>query len=278
MAVSYLGEEPTARTGTTNGFVRTYARQFKLETSLQSEGPVAVGSHASLPRIGSAHPEDPGAWCNSLTPKCVAGWKAWVVDASYSSEREMNEDPTAEPAIITWNSEQFQAPAVKDRNGDSICNSAGDPFDPPLQGDDSRRVVTVTKNVPNVPPWILAYQDAVNSDAFSLEGVTIAVGKAKMQAVAVGERQFRNDVSFRVVSFTLHLQKNGWNLKPLDAGFRKLVGAVREVIIGDDDEPVPAPVPLDGSGDVLTDPSTTNNVFLDFEYYAELPFSVLPLS
>ena len=46
---------------------------------------------------------------------------------------------------------------------------------------------------------------------------------------------------------------------------------------GDEELPA-APVPLDGSGGVLLNPSPTNNVRLTFRGYRNLPFSVLPLT
>jgi hypothetical protein len=152
--------------------------------------------------------------------------------------------------------------------------------------DDSRRVVTVTKNLSVVPAWILTYQDAVNNDSFSLDGITIGIGLAKMQRVSVSPVERRNGITFRVVTFQIHLQKNGWHLEPLDAGFREIAsgsgtggntGLVNILNPGDDEQPS-APVPLDGNGVSLADPSYTNNVFLDFEVYETLAFSSLPLT
>ena len=74
-------------------------------------------------------------------------WKGWTVTAEYSSEFTLAENPTNDPATITWGSEQFQRVVVVDKEGDAVVNSAGDPFDPPIMADDSRRVVTVTKNL-----------------------------------------------------------------------------------------------------------------------------------
>jgi hypothetical protein len=191
----------------------------------------------------------------------------------------MAEDPTDDSAVITWGSEQFQRPAVFDRSGNFIVNSAGDPFDPPNMMDDSRRVVTVQKNLAVVPTWILDYQDAVNSDSFTVDGVTIGIGLAKMQTVTVGERNRRNGTVFRTVSFTIHLQREGWLLRPLDAGFREIAYGGLVNIKNPGDEELPgAPVPLNGSGAALASPSFSTCVFLPFEVYATRAFSSLPLS
>jgi len=278
MTVTYIGENHGSASNERGS--RSYTLIFRLSTTLKSESAFDVGSHASLPVIGQAHPDDPFAFCTTLTPDPTDPWRGWTVTAQYSDARTLSEDPTSDGAVVTWSSEQFQRPAVFDRNGNFIVNSAGDPFDPPLMMDDSRRVVTVQKNLAFVPDWILDYQDAVNSDAFTVDNVAIGVGLAKIQSVTVGEVQRRNGTAFRSVTFTIHLQRDGWLMRPLDAGFRELTYAGELINIknpGDDELPG-APVPLDGSGAALANPSFTTCVFLPFEVYATRAFASLPLS
>lgn len=280
MTVTFKEEIGSGRSATNSKGQRSYSRAFRLTTSVRSEGPFAVGSHASLPVIGSVHPEDSSAWCTTLQVDNTEDWKGWTVTATYSSERELSETPTNDPAEITWSSEQFQRPAVFDKDGNAIVNSAGDPFDPPNMMDDSRRVITIQKNLAVVPTWILTYQDAVNSDSFTVDGVTIGIGLAKVQSVSVGPLQRRNGTSFRTVTLIIHLQKNGWLLEPLDAGFRErdYTGDLINILNPGDGERPSAPVPLDGGGLAITAPSTTNNVFLSFTVYETKAFASLPLS
>ena len=185
MAVTNLGEDPGGRTATNTKGVRTYSRRWKLETSSKSDDAYAVGSASGLPLIGSAHPSDAGAFCVSLSVSNDDPWKGWKVTAEYSSEYELTTNPINDPAIITWGSEQFQKVAVEDTSGHAILNSFGDYYDPPAMMDDSRRTVTITKNLAAVPSWILSYQDAVNNDVFTIDGFSVAIGKAKMQSVTV---------------------------------------------------------------------------------------------
>lgn len=277
MTVTYIGE--IAASATNERGSRSYTRIFKLSVSSRAERAYAVGSHPSLPIIGEVHPDDSNAYCTTLTPDPTDPWKGWTVTAQYSDTRTLSDDPTDDSAVITWSSEQFQRPAVFDRNGNFIVNSAGDPFDPPLMMDDSRRVVTISKNLALVPSWILDYQDAVNSDSFTVDAQTIAAGCAKIQSVTVGERQRRNGTVFRNVTITMHLQRDGWLLRPLDAGFREIsYGGLQNIKNPGDEELPGAPVPLDGNGYALTNPSFTTCVFLPFEVYAAREFSSLPLS
>jgi hypothetical protein len=279
MTIISVGEEPGGETAVNDKGVRSYQRMFTVVTNSKYDRAYHVGSDARLPRIGSLHPDDPFAWCTRLNVSCPNPYSKWQVSADYSSERELNEDPTAEPAYIRWDSEQFQRPAIQDKNGDAICNSAGDPFDPYKMMDDSRRSVSVQKNLSVVPSWILDYQDAVNSDMFNLDGISIAVGKAKIQRVSVGGKERRNGIAFREVTMQIHLQRDGWAIYAEDVGFRYKFSGVRYNIrnAGDTEYPA-APVPLDGFGAPLDNPSTTANVLLPFYVYSELPFAALPLT
>lgn len=274
MTVTYLGEDAGARTATNSRGIRTYTRAFKFETSEETEDAWDVGSNPNAPVIGQAFRD---AWCISSTPACTDPWKGWTITAEYSSAVEMNVDPTQDAMQIRVYTEQFQKPAVFDKNGNKIVNSAGDPFDPPLMMDDSRRVISLVRNVAAYPSWVLSYQDAVNSDTFTVRGITYAAGVGKVQSVSISDSQIRNNVPFYSVEVLIHLQKNGWILQPLDVGFRELGygGDLINILNPGDTERPSAPVPLDGTGNQLSNPSTTNNVLLSYSVYDTQPFSVL---
>jgi hypothetical protein len=189
----------------------------------------------------------------------------------------MNEDPTQDAMQIRVYTEQFQKPAVFNKDDELIVNSAGDPYDPPPMMDDSRRVISLVRNVPNCPSWILDYQDAVNSDAFTVRGVTYAVGTGKVQSVSLSDAQKRNGIDFYTLEVLIHLQRNGWILKTLDAGFREVdySGDLINILNPGDGERVSAPVPLNGAGAALANPSPTNNVLRSDVVYNTAPFSVL---
>jgi hypothetical protein len=279
MTVIFMAETGQGRSATNEKGMRRYTRAFLLETTDRTDGPFAVGSDLNLPVIGSLHPEDMNAWCVSLKVENSNPWKGWTVTADYTSEREITEDPTVEPAAITWSSEQFQRPVIYDNSGNAVVNSAGDPFDPPIMMDDSRPVVTISKNLAVVPAWILAYQDAVNSDVFYVDGITVGIGLAKVQSVTVGEVQRRNGIMFRTVNLVIHLQRAGWLVEAQDVGFRELGTGGRQNIVNDvDDERPSAPVPLDGAGTHVVEPTAATNVTLSFGVYSTQVFSALPLS
>ena len=280
MAVTYVGELSEGRRAQNSKGIRTYTRVFRLTTSSQTDDAYTVGSNGSLPVIGNTHPSDGNAYCTDLDVQCVRGWRIWDVTATYSTERVLSSTPTSDPTYITWDTEQFQKPATQDKDGKGVVNSAGDPFIPAAQMDDSRRIVTVQKNLANVPTWILSYQDAVNSDAFTIDGRSIAIGEAKMQRVSVGPPEIRNGTTFRQVTFVIALRRDGWAYKILDQGFNEKdpADATKRKPIYINGQLPSSPVLLDGTGKAKTDPKTANATYLTYNVYKTADFSQLPLT
>lgn len=280
MTIYMQGVLPETREAANEKGIRTYSETYWLTTDQKTDGTYEIGSHPDLPTVGSAHHTDAAAWCTAVRPKCVSGYVHFHVTCTFSSERELAEDPTDEPALTEWDGEQFQRPLVVDEDGKIVCNSAGDPFDPPEMIDDSRLISVTTKNLASVPIWLMEYSNAVNSDAFTLDGFSVGIGQAKMQTPKVSKPMSRNGTTYREVQFTIHYREEGWLSNIIDAGFREIGygGARQQIQNAGDDEFPSAPVPLDGNGVALEDPSPLNNVKLTFRGYRRLPFSALPLT
>lgn len=289
MAVSQIQETWDNRGGDGGADGRAGAsRSFRVIVDDPRTAYTDIALHEDIPKLGSLHPENFALYCARVS--VVQRNKfLWEVSVGYSNESEKAEDPTDDAAEIDWDTEQFQKPAVKDRDGNAILNSAGDPFDPPAEMDDSRRVVTIKKNMEEVPSWILDFQDVVNSSSFSVDGITVAAGLAKVQRVSVGAVQRRNDISYRPVTIVLHLRRDGWALEILNRGFRWTNGAARIKVSytdsgtlvspGDPVENEPTePVLLDADGLVLSDPTPETATYGLFNVYEERSFADLPLS
>lgn len=259
--------------------INAHTRIFRAKTDNKWDDETIVLTATGVPGIGDQHPNDVTSYCRSVRGRNESASPFfWTITSVYSSERERGVDPTADPVQISWSTEQFQRVADKDRNGEGIVNSAGDPFDPPPMRDDSRRSVQIVSNETFVPTWILSYQDAVNNADIVIDGVTVAAGKAKCQQVSVSPEKFRNDISYRTVTLTLHCVNDNWDLKLLDQGFRERDDddKLKQIKNESDNLEPTAPVLLDGNGKAQTDPTTSSAVYLDFEVYPELDFSALP--
>lgn len=123
-------------------------------------------------------------------------------------------------------------------------------------------------------------EDGVNSSQFTLDGKVIATNKAKLSAPKIGRWQKRNGVSYREMTMIIKLNKDGWNLQPLDAGFRfrNGLGELVRITSDGDGTDVTTPVLLNGAGVVLSDPTPSTAVYGDFEVYPEYNFNLLPLT
>ena len=280
MTVTYLGEQDSSRAAENNLGKRSYTRAFKLETDSKTDTAYDVGSHASLPVIGSVYPADTAAYVQSISIACVDGYKAWVATYQYSTERQIDQtDPDNDEVLVSWTSEIYQEPVFKDTSGNGILNSAGDTFTEPLPARDAAHLIAkIRKNVQAIPAWVLSYQNAVNSMAITIGGLSIAAGLAKMQRIEIGEREKRDTLTYYQISFEIHVHKDGWKLEPLDIGFRERNTAGKLVDIkneGDSEVPT-TPVMLDGAGKVLNNPTPATAVYREFVVYPELDFTSLP--
>lgn len=284
MAVTSFSEIHDGRSGAEqlqgNRSIGTYTRVFRAKTNSNADDAVTIKDYASCPKIGDAHPNDGDAYVRSVMARNEPFSKTvWNVEVGYSTESELSNSPYSEPAEITWSTEAYQRPYFKDQSNQGIVNSAGDPYDPPVEGDDSRWVANVTKNVAAVPSWLTSYRDAVNSGAFTLDGLAIVAGAAKIMSVSIGKWEKRSVFWYRTVGLTIAIDGSGWAKSILDAGFREIMGTSRVNIKNDGDgEDITAPVPLDGSGAKLTNPSASNVVFRTHNIYPSKDFSVLPLT
>jgi hypothetical protein len=293
------GKEAYQPDGTT---VFTRTRQWRVDTSSATDDDVTVLANTSLPKIGTAHPNHANCKCvsRSAKPESSAQKKHWAVTADYSTKWNIAENPLNDPARTEWSTETFQTVAERDIDGNGIVNSAGDPFDPPAEKD--KNVAT------NVPDWMFAYQDAVNSDSFTIDSSTITAGWAKVSAIHLSEIQERNGTQYRVITVTIHYRGENegigsgsgsygsgsgddeiepWHLSILDAGFRELSGGSASggsasaggstlVNIKDSEgDEVTAPVPLDGEGYAIDEPMPENSVFLQFQVYHEKAFQLI---
>lgn len=260
--------------------VAQHTRGFLCVTDNNYDDENVVMNHADCPRVGDLHPNNSDAYCREVSAKNEEySKKVWTVEAKYTTESEISITPAAEPAEITWDTENYQRPYFKDRSGYGIVNSAGDPYDPPIEGDDSRWVATITKNLDFVPSWILTYRDAVNASAFTLDGLAIPAGAAKIMSIKIGKWEKRSIFWYRPVTISLAIDSNGWAVSVLDAGFREKSSTNRVNIKNDGDgEDITAPVPLNGSGAKLSNPTPATCVFNTFNIYNQKDFSVLPLS
>jgi hypothetical protein len=274
-------EVSSGRTGTVNEKgERSYTRTFQVITDSALDGPLYVRQAPGIPVRGSIYATDteidPGARVKSITPSQSDNPKVWEVRVEYSSTTEdEQENPLERAPEISWSAAPYTRVAWKDNNGKAIVNSAGQYFDPPLEVDDSRPVLTITRNEASFNPSLaIDYQDAVNSDAF----LGFSPGQAKVAMIQASSAT-ENDVFFWRVTYEFAFRREGWALSVLDQGrYEKVSGKpvpIKEYDTAGNAIPgshVTDPVPLSG-GSRLDNPGPDSVQFLSFTVYKERAFS-----
>jgi len=283
MTITLVGEVAGGRSASNDSGKRKYERKFKLKTNSELDGPYAIGSHAGLPVIGNVHPEDSNAYCRSISITNSDPWAGWEAAYSYSDERSFDkDDPEADEVLLTWSTEPFEELILYDVNtNEAILNSALDPFSDPPTREADHLIVSFQANVRTVPPWVLGYRNTINSDSINVDGLNIGIGLAKMTGLGIGARELRGGIYFYPLSYSIKIKPEGWAFEPLDAGFRKRAyskaGGYSVIDCVDAEfKPVSEPVGLDGNGDQLFSPIPSDFVFLNFDIYKSMPFSLLP--
>lgn len=263
--------------------IEKLTRCFRVITNSNYDCSHEVKNATGIPLLADRHPSNTDAYCNSKrADPDKKGKRIWVVTCQYTTERQNPDgsgpqsDPQNDRAIIEWATESMQVPIYADFFDHAILNSAGDYFAEGVKAEANFWLVTVSKNLRFVPAWILNYRNAVNSDAFLLDGIAIPTKAAKMRQIQIGKWNKRNRLWYREVKFTIKIQ-GSWRKWILDQGLRCIKDGQTTACSNNDGTMVTKPVALDGDGGQLENPSPTNAQFLEFQIYPELPFSALPL-
>ena len=244
-----------------------------------------------LPYI-SPHPTLPGHTCRQVRVRQDSGApRKWTIEAEYSSAPTKDGDnetnPLLRPAEITWRSTQSREAIVKDVNGKAILNSAGDYFDPPVEVDRSRWTISVSKNVANVPSYLLDYPDAVNNGSVTVSGIPCEQYTLKVSDINISGPKNEGEVLYYQFSYQLDHKREKWlPLAVLDQGMRKKTTKTVNnetkqhlehiMDLSKTPRPVSSPVLLDGAGGVLQNPNLNNAKYREFTVYYARSFSVLP--
>ena len=181
MAVVDVRPVSSGRTGgESNTLKTTYKRVFEVEVNSLLDGPeIVLAPHGlvdvpELPQQNDIYePEsgvsDEGAICYEITATVKPNSYLWEVVALYSTYLERPDiegvsDPLLRPSEIEYDSITVSVPLLYDIYGNPILNSAGDLFDPPLEQDETRGIMRVTRNFADFDPlFYWGFKNTVNS-------------------------------------------------------------------------------------------------------------------
>lgn len=239
-----------------NGPIVTYERAFRVVTDDKTDRESVIFAHGSCPALGAAHPDNSGALCLRREPRQQSDSPLhWIVTCSYSTRYgnvETDDDPTVWAAEVDYDDQELQVPLITDVDtGKAIVNTAGDPPNPPLMTRRSATVINILKRVTSVPAYLFDYRFTRNASPITIEGQTIAAGRAAITSIRLGRIQKHKTTAFRELSIRLEIARTTHKIDVLNAGYYQLRDGnqkLKEQCLLSNGEPVQSPVPLDASG------------------------------
>lgn len=273
-----IGERVGSRSGSRAiGRKRSYTRVLIVETDQTGAGPLTIRSLAGIPKLydtyASGDEADASARCKSITPRQISKfiWEVTCVYETLDSE-DPQENPLNRPYEVSWSGSRYSKPVYKDiATGRAIASSAGQPFDPPPEADNTRLVLSVARNEASFNHLLASlYADAVNSDQF----FGAAPGYVK-SACPKSQLVHEEDWHYWRTTYEFEFHPDGWNARPLDAGTYYLDSEGNKVLPAADGTNMAAEILLNGSGGELASGGTP--FFHDYQIYRRLPFASLGL-
>ena len=194
-----------------------------------------------------------------------------------------------------WEPQDFAIPADENhlltselKNGMPIVNSAHKAFDPPVEIDYTRMLLTITRLHQDFPTHLLIYQDCVNSEGFNFDingfQMRAPAFTVKVQGIT-GSAQWQGKNRFWRVDYVCEVDLyRTWRIDILDRGKIQLVWNSQkkvyedQLILDDKGHPINEPALLNGRGQPARDVSSTSNqkgAYLRYAVYPERPFDAL---
>lgn len=269
---------------------RQYTSEYEVITDDKNDGPITAVGAPGIPSYRSSYQWgndfDNWAFAHHAHANCRnpdETRRLWTVVITHSTRPSFRcgdfriENPLSEPIRLSGSFMQFTRAALKDKDGKALLNSVDEPFTPPIEVDDSRKVLVMQKNTAaiSLSSWA-DYNDTVN--AGPMWGLLRRAIKLNQWRWTV--QYYGTCNAYIANEWELHIDlRTAWTHKPLDAGFRYLPAeAVRpnyETILIKD-VPRHLATPLNGAGaivDLVTNPAAA--FFHTFAIYEERDFTAI---
>lgn len=216
-----------------------------ITNGINDSGGTIEQSGCLHPRFTS-HPDNIFATLRRISvrrdPKSHWSRAVWRAVEHYSSvpltqkEEQQGMSPLDRPADIDWVSTPYQVPvwygtALKS-NGlvpptyttvmVPIVNSAGDLPDPIPEKTEYFWVANVSKNVAEVPAWVMEkYEGSINDAPYMIENLQVEAECSRLIDLRISKRLKEGDVRYRTISFSLEFRAR--RLQRTDADGNPLV-------------------------------------------------------
>lgn len=213
-----------------------------------------------------------------------------------STNNDNSQKATLRPPEISFTRKEYTKVLSSEvGTGTFILNTAGDPYDPPLEVERSRMVVNL--KFWREPSWFslsyFGFWDTINSANYVLFGQTFPAKTLRVTNIDIKTIWDQGEVNIATppappnnvqtlkliyeVNVQLEWNPDSWVKKVLNAGKRQkktINGVVKAVAIADDHgQPISDPVPLDANGVPVAPGGTL--IYQTWEAYQQMSFATL---
>lgn len=290
-----------------DGFDTEVTVPWTVICNRNDESPITIRDSGFLPRRFDPFNGNVFLTCRKLRLKREhrAPW-IWRADVFYSGqpltqkeeeEANQHDDPTLREAEINWDAVAYRCPLLVSLDGRIIATTAGELPDSPAEQTCYYWQATVTKNVRVPPLWLLQCAGRTNSSSYTIDGVSVDKNHSRLVNLRIGTKQKENGITYRKLTLGIEFREKREPRKLADGSYESNllipdpfdleIPDMGLMEIGDDgnltrildsnNRPVPSPVPLDGGGHKLENPTFFNTTLLSYKYLKEFDFSNLPL-
>jgi len=265
----------------------TATRVFRISTGNRGQIDGARTALAGAGIYGGVeHNSISGCYAKELTitedPNQDGVYEAQVEYSTLSYDSPLNK-----PVQISWGAVAEQEELFIDEEDNPVMNSAGEPFESFVVRDkvEVAEVSIVRNEAAPDPAFAFQYAYTVNTNAFTLDGVSVGIGRALCLPIQISEWKEENGIAYREVRYSIRLTsaEHGFDLRVYDIGYERLYTVpgsdppeVKRKRIKEGPEYITRPYPLDGNGQPK-DNASDKPAILTFKVYPEVSFAGLNL-
>lgn len=232
----------------------------------------ASAGGVTIPDWWDVHPGGTDYFVRRKSVAPFNGPLSWIVTVEYEYMEDPLEQRPSIQVIPQGKSEAIDRAIEVTESVEAmtknLCNSADEPFDPPIQEEFYDQGIIITRNEGNIDLDVQkTYLNKVNSDAFTYRDkagnlITFAAGKVLCKNIQAEERRHGQTWYFEV-TYEFVVREDGWKRRVLDQGFRTKADGEYTAILDTANNPITQPAKLNGSGAELD--TETDPVFLEFQ-------------
>jgi hypothetical protein len=189
-------------------------------------------------------------------------------------------NPLDWPVQVEWTTEKTTKALLEDRDGNPIVNAAGEYFEEPVERPAAREVLKLVRNQATFSTsFQRTWMHTINDADFAMLGETFPAKTILIDNI-VGKPVRDPDVGwYWIVTFDIIINMETWTRKIANTGMRTRDATSNKLrnIHDEFGQPISTPVMLKEDGTAVK-PDADAEVFLDFEIYPEMDFTVLGLS